>query len=58
MGGGRVAGGRSWCPHRGRARKMWHSVKRVHRDQVSEEEWRVREAIAGLRDAHAEGAYL
>jgi hypothetical protein len=34
-----------------------HFKKRVHKDHCKREEWKDREVIAGLRDAHKEGLY-
>lgn len=39
-------------------KNKWHVRKRRHWKQVGEEEWRVRETIAGLREAHQEGRYF
>ena len=46
-----------WCQKRGK-RFTWHSKKRIHKSSSEKEEWRVREAIAGLKEAHRERRYL
>ena len=38
-------------------RREAHFAKRVHKNDCSREEWKDREVIAGLRDAHNEGQY-
>jgi hypothetical protein len=52
-----VGGKKWWCQRKGKGWK-WHAKKRVHKLVAGKEEWRVREAIAGLREAHKEGRYL
>ena len=45
------------CQRKGKNWK-WHAKKRLHMEKSGQEEWRLREAIAGLRDAHRMGRYL
>jgi hypothetical protein len=45
------------CQRKGKNWK-WHVRKRMHMERSDREEWRVRELIAGLRDAHKGGRYL
>ena len=55
QGGG--SGGRCEMTRKHGQNWKWHVKKRAHKGQCGREEWRVREAIAGLRDAHREGRY-
>lgn len=50
-------GKRSKCQKMSKKNK-WHVKKRAHKDHASTEEWRIRETIAGLREAHRERRYL